>query len=102
MPTPTKDDDDGDDPSDGSTFPMTTGRSRFGRSASAIHTDDGTTLASGADALVIGGDGFDDDDNRAAGENIVITRDDGNVVVGAPATSTPRSATASKARSSWV
>ena len=30
----------------------------------------------------IGADGFDDDDNRAAGENIVITRDDGNVVVG--------------------
>jgi hypothetical protein len=50
--------------------------------ASAVHTDDGTTLASGADALVVGGDGFDDDDNRAAGENITITRDDGNVVVG--------------------
>ena len=42
--------------------------------ASAVHTDDGTTLASGADALVVGGDGFDDDDNRAAGENIIITR----------------------------
>jgi hypothetical protein len=39
-------------------------------------------LASGQDAIVIGGDGYDDDDNRAAGENIVITRDDGNVVLG--------------------
>jgi hypothetical protein len=50
--------------------------------ASAVHTDDGTTLASGADALVIGADGYDDDDNRAAGEGIIIVRDDGNVVLG--------------------
>lgn len=50
--------------------------------ATSVHTDEGTTLASGADALVIGGDGYDDDDNRAAGRNIIITRDDGNVVVG--------------------
>jgi hypothetical protein len=50
--------------------------------ASAVHTDEGTTLASGADALVIGADGYDDDDNRAYGDNIVMTRDDGNVVLG--------------------
>jgi hypothetical protein len=50
--------------------------------ASSVHTDEGTTLASGADALVIGADGYDDDDNRAAGKNIIITRDDGNVVIG--------------------
>ncbi len=50
--------------------------------ASAVHTDEGTTLASGADAVVVGGDGYDDDDNRAVGENIVLTRDDSNVVLG--------------------
>jgi hypothetical protein len=50
--------------------------------ATAVHTDEGTTLASGSDAIVIGADGYDDDDNRAVGENIVITRDDGNVVIG--------------------
>jgi hypothetical protein len=50
--------------------------------ASAVNTDDGTTLASGQDALVIGSDGYDDDDVRAAGSNIIITRDDGNVVLG--------------------
>ena len=32
--------------------------------------------------LVVGADGYDDDDIRAVGENIVITRDDGNVVLG--------------------
>lgn len=53
-----------------------------GTFGTAIHTDEGTTLASGRDALVIGGDGYDDDDNRAVGENIIITRDDGNVVIG--------------------
>jgi hypothetical protein len=31
--------------------------------------------------MVIDADGYDDD-NRATGENIVITRDDGNVVIG--------------------
>jgi hypothetical protein len=50
--------------------------------ATAVHTDEGTTLSSGSDAIVIGADGFDDDDNRAVGENIAITRDDGNVVIG--------------------
>jgi hypothetical protein len=50
--------------------------------ATAVHTDEGTTLASGSDAIVIGADGYDDDDNRAVGENIAITRDDGNVVIG--------------------
>jgi len=56
----------------------------FSRSpvASAIHTDEGTTLASGQDAVVVGADGYDDDDNRVAGENIVVTRDDGNIVLG--------------------
>jgi hypothetical protein len=47
-----------------------------------VHTDDGTTLASGADAVVVGGDGYDDDDNRAVGENILLTRDDGNIAIG--------------------
>jgi hypothetical protein len=76
--------DDGDSPDgDGVDFPYTDWTRQISADrASAVHTDDGTTLASGADALVIGGDGFDDDDNRAAGENIVITRDDGNVVLG--------------------
>jgi hypothetical protein len=50
--------------------------------ATAINTDEGTTLASGADALVIGSDGYDDDDVRVAGSNVIITRDDGNVVLG--------------------
>jgi hypothetical protein len=50
--------------------------------ATAVHTDEGTTLASGQDAVVVGADGYDDDDNRAVGENIVVTRDDGNVVLG--------------------
>jgi hypothetical protein len=53
-----------------------------GGAATAVHTDEGTTLASGQDALVVGADGYDDDDNRVAGENVVVTRDDGNVVLG--------------------
>ena len=53
-----------------------------GDKASAVHTDEGTTLASGQDAIVVGGDGYDDDDNRAVGEGIVLTRDDSNVVLG--------------------
>ena len=53
-----------------------------GDRASAVHTDEGTTLASGQDVVVVGGDGYDDDDNRAVGENLVLTRDDCNVVVG--------------------
>jgi hypothetical protein len=52
-----------------------------GIAASAIHTDDGTTLASGQDAVVVGGDGYDDDDNRAVGENIIVTRDDSNIAI---------------------
>ena len=56
------------------------------RSRVAVHTDEGTTLASGADALVIGADGFDDDDNRAAGENIVITATTATSCSVAPAT----------------
>ena len=50
--------------------------------ATAVNTDEGTTLASGADAVAVGGDGYDDDDIRAAGSDITITRDDGNVVLG--------------------
>jgi hypothetical protein len=53
-----------------------------GDAASAVHTDEGTTLASGQDAVVVGADGMDDDDNRAVGENIVVTRDDGNITLG--------------------
>src|SRR6185295_821425 len=79
---------DGDNCGDPSTpeewdFPYTEWTQRANASTgTAVHTDEGTSLASGADALVIGGDGLDDDDNRAAGENITITRDDGNVVIG--------------------
>jgi hypothetical protein len=70
-------------PEEGFDFPYTTwARQINAGAASAVHTDEGTTLASGADALVIGGDGYDDDDNRALGEDITITRDDGNVIVG--------------------
>jgi hypothetical protein len=77
------DDDDSDDDGGNFDFPYDDWTQQIsGDRASAVHTDDGTTLASGADALVVGGDGFDDDDNRAAGENIVITRDDNNVVIG--------------------
>jgi hypothetical protein len=76
------DSDDGDD-TEAVDFPYLEWTQRISSDrASAIHTDDGTTLASGADALTIGGDGYDDDDNRALGENLVITRDDGNVVLG--------------------
>jgi hypothetical protein len=76
--------DDGDsDEGDGSDFPYVDWiHQASAEHASAVHTDEGTTLASGADALVIGADGYDDDDNRVLGENIVITRDDGNVVIG--------------------
>jgi hypothetical protein len=68
---------------EGFDFPYTAWISQVGSgAATAIHTDEGTTLASGQEALVIGGDGYDDDDNRVTGENIVVTRDDGNVVLG--------------------
>jgi hypothetical protein len=68
---------------EGSDFPYTAWLSSIdGGAATAVHTDEGTTLASGQDALVIGGDGYDDDDNRVTGEGIVLTRDDGNVVLG--------------------
>jgi hypothetical protein len=50
--------------------------------ASAVHTDEGTTLASGQDALVVGADGYDDDDIRVVGTGITVTRDDGNVTLG--------------------
>jgi hypothetical protein len=71
----------GDD--DSFDFPYTTWLDQLSPSYStAIHTDEGTTLASGQEAFVIGGDGYDDDDNRVTGENIVVTRDDGNVVLG--------------------
>jgi hypothetical protein len=68
---------------EGFDFPYTAWMNQVGGSAAtAIHTDEGTTLASGQEAFVIGGDGYDDDDNRVTGENIVVTRDDGNVVLG--------------------
>jgi hypothetical protein len=72
-----------DSTNEGYDFPYVTWTNAIsGDVASAVHTDEGTTLASGQDALVVGGDGYDDDDNRVAGENIVLTRDDGNVVLG--------------------
>jgi hypothetical protein len=68
---------------DGYDFPYVTWTNAINRGvASAVHTDEGTTLASGQEATVIGGDGYDDDDNRATGENLMITRDDDNVVLG--------------------
>jgi hypothetical protein len=68
---------------DGFDFPYTAWMNQVGGgAATAIHTDEGTTLASGQEAFVIGGDGYDDDDNRVTGEDIVVTRDDGNVVLG--------------------
>jgi hypothetical protein len=75
--------DEGDEGDEGADFPYHEWVASVRRNrATAINTDDGTTLASGADALVIGSDGYDDDDVRAAGSNIIITRDDGNVVLG--------------------
>jgi hypothetical protein len=72
-----------DDGSSEFDFPYAAWTSQIrGDAASAIHTDEGTTLASGADAVVVGGDGYDDDDNRAVGENIILTRDDGNIAIG--------------------
>ena len=74
---------DTDDEGDGMDFPYREWVASVRRNrATAVNTDDGTTLASGADALVIGSDGYDDDDVRATGSNITITRDDGNVVLG--------------------
>ena len=74
---------DEETPDEGFDFPYTEWLLNVSRdTATAVHTDEGTTLASGADALVIGGDGYDDDDNRAAGANITIGRDDGNIVIG--------------------
>jgi hypothetical protein len=72
------------DGGDGFDFPYTQWVNKFSASpnASGVHTDEGTTLASGQDAVVVGADGYDDDDNRVAGENLVVTRDDGNVVLG--------------------
>ena len=49
------------------------------------------------DSLVIGGDGCDDLGVRVDGQDQVVTYDDSNVVMGAPVTSTPRSATATPA-----
>jgi len=74
---------DGDSGGDGFDFPYASWVAHANSGVgTAVHTDEGTTLASGSDAIVIGADGYDDDDNRAVGENIVITRDDGNVVIG--------------------
>jgi hypothetical protein len=70
-------------PNTGYDFPYVTWLNSInGGASTAVHTDEGTTLASGQEAVVIGGDGYDDDDNRATGENIIITRDDDNVVIG--------------------
>ena len=72
-----------DSTNDGYDFPYVTWTKQISANhASAVHTDEGTTLASGQEAFVIGGDGYDDDDNRATGENLMITRDDDNVVLG--------------------
>jgi hypothetical protein len=72
-----------DDYNDGYDFPYVSWTKAInGGGASAVHTDEGTTLASGQEAVVIGADGYDDDDNRAVGENLMITRDDDNVVIG--------------------
>jgi hypothetical protein len=72
-----------DGSNDGYDFPYVTWTNAINSGvASAVHTDEGTTLASGQEAVVIGADGYDDDDNRAVGENIMITRDDDNVVLG--------------------
>jgi hypothetical protein len=83
VPPPSTGGDDDDNGGEGFDFPYASWVAHANSgNATAVHTDEGTTLASGSDAIVIGADGFDDDDNRAVGENIVITRDDGNVVIG--------------------
>lgn len=80
--TPTGDDDDDDDDEDEFDFPYTEWTQQVSAdTATAVHTDEGTTLASGQDAIVVGGDGYDDD-NRAVGEHLVVTRDDSHVVIG--------------------
>jgi hypothetical protein len=82
-PASTGTDDDDDDGEEGFDFPYESWVEHASADhATGVHTDEGTTLASGSDAIVIGADGYDDDDNRAVGENITITRDDGNVVIG--------------------
>jgi hypothetical protein len=74
------DDDSRDEPFD---FPYEAWVGQInGGAASAVNTDEGTTWASGMDALVVGSDGYDDDDIRLAGEDMVVVRDDGNVVMG--------------------
>jgi hypothetical protein len=54
-----------------------------GGAASASVADvNGVSTATGADSLVIGGDGIDDNGVRVVGDRNVVTYDDGNVAVG--------------------
>ncbi len=54
-----------------------------GAAASASVADgNGVSTATGADSLVIGGDGIDDNGVRVIGDRNVVTYDDGNVAVG--------------------
>ena len=59
------------------------GPTATGGAASASVADvNGVSTASGADSLVIGGDGIDDNGVRVVGDRNVVTYDDGNVAVG--------------------
>ncbi|HET6943359.1 MAG TPA: hypothetical protein VFH89_14480 [Sphingomicrobium sp.] len=45
-------------------------------------TDEGASLASGKDSLVVGADGYDDVSIRSRGDRDIVTYDDSNVVIG--------------------
>jgi hypothetical protein len=64
------------------TAPTTASAPAVPRATASVSDDDGGTTASGDEALVIGGDGYDDLAVDVAGEGNIATYDDSNVVVG--------------------
>ncbi|KHL19526.1 hypothetical protein CLV56_3723 [Mumia flava] len=70
-------DDDGDDSDESSEEAGHAGRGTYSEV-----TDEGASVASGDQTLVIGADGFDDVSIRSYGSRNIVTYDDSNVVIG--------------------